>query len=60
MEIPGECEVNAGSTPGGFSETGESLEGIPSNPPPSYEHVLKEVRTFVVRFRFEKWRLLKF
>lgn len=43
MEIPTECEVDLGSPHGNFSQLADSLSGVPSSPPPSYEHVLEEV-----------------
>ncbi|KAF2900090.1 hypothetical protein ILUMI_06096 [Ignelater luminosus] len=42
MEIPTECEVDLGSPHGNFSQLADSLSGVPSSPPPSYEHVLEE------------------
>lgn len=49
VETPGESEGELNSPQKqenvpAIMESQENMEGIPSSPPPSYEHVLEEVR----------------
>lgn len=51
VETPGECESELSSPQNNVPailETAEGPEsGVPSSPPPSYEHVLEEVKSIV-------------
>ncbi|KAB0803981.1 hypothetical protein PPYR_00951 [Photinus pyralis] len=44
LDIPGECDTEIGSPTKNFTEMTDATDGIPSSPPPSYEHVLEETR----------------
>lgn len=44
LDIPGECEAEISSPTKNFTELTDTMDGVPSSPPPSYEHVLEETR----------------
>ncbi|KAK5648720.1 hypothetical protein RI129_003612 [Pyrocoelia pectoralis] len=44
IDTPVECDVEIGSPTNNFTELTDTADGVPSSPPPSYEHVLEETR----------------